>query len=129
MNKRQIRKELENCFSDVDYHNKLPDELLQIILKTGKEASFLKLLIKRIKILRKYNTEAVTLGSSYKKLKEAPNFWRFAMRIENINLRIIYTFNKNGRIMLLHAFFEKSGKNNTDYSKVVKIAKKRLKEI
>lgn len=129
MNKRQINNELEKCFSDIDYHNKVPDELLRIILKTGKEADFFKLLVKRIKLLKKYKSKAVTISNGFKKLKVASNFWRIAICIENINLRIIYTFTNNGRILLLYAFFEKGNKNKTDYQNAIKVAQKRLKEI
>lgn len=128
MDKESMARYLEECLNGYLYHKALPDEIIDILKQSGCEADFFKLFLKKLKMLRNAGYNAVK-NTSFKKLKKNNDLWRMELRIKKLNIRIIYTYINNGEAVLLHAFFEKSGKNVSDYSQHSLVAELRMEEI
>ncbi len=128
MNKKSMEIYLEKCLNDCFYHKALPGEIIDILNQSGFEAGFFKLFVKKLAILQGTGYNAVK-NASFKKLKKNNDLWRMKLCIKKINIRIIYTYNNNGKAVLLHAFFEKNGKNVSDYSKHSLVAESRMEDI
>lgn len=129
MNKLKLLKEFENQFSDFEIHPDLIIDLISIINKSGNEIDFLNKLKKRLNLLKtySYNTHILTTNQ-FERLTGVINMYSMHIQGKNYNVRIIYSFLKNGTV-LLHGFYEQEDKNITDYSSAIPIAKKRFKDM
>lgn len=63
----------------------------------------------------------------FEKLTDCPDVYSMKIKRKGCNLRILFSYARNGSI-LLHSFIEESGKRKTDYSSHTPIARRRLKE-
>lgn len=66
-------------------------------------------------------------GKHFEKLKGYTNLYAMRIPTQSCNLRILYSYLPNGKI-LLHAFDKKGGKKDTDYEGHIPIAVLRLKD-
>ncbi len=125
MDKESVLKELRKHFSDIEVHDDLISELLEIISATGVELVFLRILMLRLNILRNLGIQA----TKHKEFEPLGNhLYSMHLAGKGFNIRIIYAFLENGHPILLLSFYERAGKGKTDYSTKIAQAASRLKE-
>lgn len=125
MNKKQIWALLLSTLGSYDLHAKLGKELLEIIAGSGYEAAFFRLLAVRLSFLSKAGIQAV----EHKEF-ELLGHGVYSMHLSSrgFNIRILYSFLPDGRPSLLTCFYERAGKDKTDYSNKIELAKDRFEE-
>lgn len=122
--KLSMLEELEN---NVKMHSELLVDIRELILGTGHEKEFFKLLIKRVGQLKEHRQD-VTYLDCFEKLQEAPNLYSMHLQTKNFNIRILYSYIRKDEI-LLRAFYERQGKSKTSYAKHTPIAMARREEL
>lgn len=107
-------------------HPRLFGELLDILAKSGAESVFLKQLIKNLSILSAMGIEA-TKHKDFEPIEHGLYSMHFDYR--DFNIRILYAFRDDEEPVLLLAFYERGGKQRTDYSGYIKPACDRLADM
>ena len=129
MNKLKLFKEFERQFRDFKIHPDLITDLINILNKSGNEVEFLNKLKKRLSLLITYGHKTHILATNqFESLIGTQNMYCMHIQGKSFNVRILYSFLEDGTV-LLHGFYEQEGKNITDYSSAIPIAKKRFKDI
>ena len=129
MNKQQALLMLTKLFSLYDgtlqIHESIIVEVMAILKNSGVERKVFDLLATRLITLLKLREKACDA-----KEFEILGNGIYSMHIDsgNKNIRILYSFHGSD-IYLLHAFFERGGKKNTDYTGRIELAKRRLIEM
>ena len=96
-------------------------------IRKHHSVKFISVLLARLKTLKEYKQKAILCEpKNFESLKHTKSLYSMRVKTENINYRILYSFQNDGTI-LLHGFEEKKGKKVTEYSKASKIANSRLK--
>lgn len=139
MNKSKALKQLIEYLEDYNtkysyiFHKKFVEELSDIILKNavGCEIEVFKILIKQFSFV---NTMGIMVheADSNEILKSTGNARDYySLHIQNriVNIRILMAFSNEENPVFLAAFFEKAGKNISDYSQWMPIIKERYKQI
>ena len=128
MIREMLSKQLSGMFANIDTHPLLASDITHIIKESGLEKQFLSKLRTQLLILNEYKDSAhIRFPDSFEKLRHTKNLYSMKLKNRQYNIRILYTFQKDGTI-LLYAFYERSGKRSSDYSKPIKIAKERLRD-
>lgn len=125
MNRKSILALLVKALGSIDVHPKLIEELIKIIIGSGYEARFLKLLGARLEFLSRHGVDSV------KHLEfELIHSGVFSMHLAqgDFNIRILYSFFPDGTPTLLLCFYEREGKSRTNYTPYIDPAKARFKE-
>lgn len=123
-------KDLQNAFEayDIIIHQDLLKDLAGLLNNAGIKKEFLAKFKKNLSVLSEYSTKAHLLSSNqFERLKKDDNLFSMHIKGKTFNIRIIYSFLSDNTI-LLHGFYERSGKRSTDYFKAIDIAKQRLDE-
>lgn len=128
MNIKDFLDQLETELKKIETHSLLTQELLTAMQKSGNEVSFLARLIHLLKVLNELGVLA-TQQNGFEPLKGSSGV--YSMRILNgrYNIRILYKFFPNRTPVLLHAFYERAGHNNGNYTGHAKIANQRFEEL
>lgn len=107
-------------------HNKMVQELAELLKSTSQRERVVNMLIRRLRFLRDHGNCA---PSRQPDLFEALNgqINSLHVSVKELNLRVLYSFLDDGTI-LLSAFHERSGKRNTDYTHQIPVAERRLRE-
>ena len=108
-------------------HPELMNEIMHLIKQSGKENAFFTLLVTRLKMLNEHRTDAHMLPNrNFEHLDQGI----YSMHLQNsqFNIRILYAL-KQDQTVLLHAFYERLGKNKTDYTGKIELALSRLNEL
>ncbi|MCC8074639.1 MAG: type II toxin-antitoxin system RelE/ParE family toxin [Clostridiales bacterium] len=129
MNKEQALQlllKLLSPFQDTIWvHESVIKELMSILRNSGAEKRVFDLLVARLKSLQDYwnhacdQREFELLGGG---------IYSMHIAAAGMNIRILYAF-ADSKAYLLHAFYEREGKNHTDYTGKVKLAQERLDEL
>lgn len=127
MNKIKLLKELENKFNNFKIHEDLIGDIINIVSKSGNETNFIRKLGKRLDLLKAYKDETHLKCNDFEILSYEDNLYSMHIRDKIFNIRILYSFEKDGTI-LLHSFNERSGKKATDYATAIPVAKQRYLE-
>ncbi len=128
MNIIKLQNELLTKFKDFEVHPDLIEDILNILSKSGNEKAFFSKLIINLKFLKKYGMNAhIQPSNQFELLKDTENMYSMHIKGKTFNIRILYSFLSNGTV-LLHGFYERSGKGVTNYSKAIPIAEKRRAE-
>lgn len=125
MNKHKALQELNTLLSNVLILPQCEEEILKLVLGTGFEHEFIKCLSKCLTQLNEKG-QAATKLDSFEKLKKAVNLYSMHLVGGCFNIRILYTFQNNDKILIL-AFYEREDKSKTDYTDIIPLAQKRLK--
>lgn len=126
MDERKLQK-LKELFDEYDIHPECIQEIIDLVVKSGKLNAFYRIFNKNTEYLRRLSDDIYNL-SNFEKLKDATDLYSMHIKNSQMNLRIIYS-DKSGKIaLLLCCFYEKSDSKDT-YRKHIPIAKKRLKEM
>lgn len=128
MNRDKIIAMLYSIFSGIICHEKIYDEINEIIERSGYEARFFKVLSRMVIFLKAHLENAHLHHNQLESLQQSD---LYSMHIEgaNFNIRILYSFTSARVPVLLLAFFERAGKNATDYTPYIEPAEKRLEEV
>ncbi|NBI83381.1 hypothetical protein D3Z48_15135, partial [Clostridiaceae bacterium] len=131
MNTKQA---LEELAKHLQKHHKFyfdPDfqeELVQLLADlTGHEHKFFALLEKQFAFVASLNRQ-VNLADSNEILKHGDNPPIYSLHLQqnNFNIRFLMCFSEEGIPCFLCAFYERSGKRKTDYTKRAETAKERF---
>ncbi|WP_299967434.1 type II toxin-antitoxin system RelE/ParE family toxin [uncultured Oscillibacter sp.] len=125
MNRRDILARLWEAFDGIDIHPSMIAELMELIAESGAEQQFLKLLLSRLKYLKANGARAVS-HEEFESIRDGIFSMHLSKR--DFNIRILYTFLPNRNPCLLLCFYERAGKQATDYTKKIPIALKRFSE-
>lgn len=129
MNKIKLIKELESNFDSFSVHPELVTDLISLLSRSGTEKSFLSKLKYALNFLKRFGVTAhMQPTDQFEKLLEASNLFSMHIEGKTFNIRILYSFADDGTI-LLHGFYERAGKQKTDYSTAIPIAQRRLAEM
>lgn len=131
MNKESLLKQLIESLGTASIHESLINEIASLILRSGYEDRFLRLLSTRLKLLSQYKENAVqVLPDQYERLSHGSGeLYSMHLTGKGFNVRILYAFHPEHSQILLLAFSEKSGKKVTEYSSFIPVALSRLEEI
>ena len=125
MNRKDILARLRDAFDGINIHPSMIAELMEIIAESGAEQQFLNLLLSRLKYLKANGARAVS-HEEFEPIKDGILIMHLSKR--DFNIRILYTFLPNRKPCLLLCFYERAGKQTTDYSKKIPTALKRFSE-
>lgn len=121
-----------NIEKELEYFKMHPDfekDLIGLDLFSSPDPRFLTELKTCLFLLRTLGYRAhVELKSKFEKLKYAPGLYSMRIRTSAKNIRIIYSIQRDGTILLC-GFYERAGKRKTDYTTPIKTAQSRLKEL
>ena len=126
MDRETVLRYIISLIGSFTYDPHLPDELVEILAKSGHETAFYKLMTTRLIQLLSERLNAVRL-EEFEKLGGGLYSMHFASK--GFNIRILYCFLPNGEPALLRAFYERAGKRRTDYSSQIPIAASRLEAL
>lgn len=129
MNKLKLLQELSKRFENFKIHPDLVSDIQKIISESGNEKAFLSKLSFSLNFLKTYGREAhLQSTNQFEKLKKEPNLYSMHIQMNNFNIRILYSFLKDGTV-LLHGFYERQGKFSTDYTPAIPVARKRYHDM
>lgn len=125
MNRKQLLEQLIELFSQIAITSKCVNELIDLTVGSGKETKFLALFRTRILRLLELGISAI-----HDKEFESLGDHLFSMHLSGsgFNIRILYAFLPDQSPILLLAFYERAGKNKTDYSTYIPAARSRYDE-
>lgn len=126
MNEKKFILELYNVLKDFIVYDDLLPEIVKLLKKSGCEKAFLALLFTRLRFLSKEGVLA-TRHQEYELLGDG--VYSMHVVVRTLNIRILYMFFPGQAPVLLHAFFEREGHNNTDYSGKIRLAQDRFQEL
>ena len=124
--KEKFIKELALALQDFVVYDDLVPELVKLIHKTGEAQRFTKMLIKRLDFLASYRQYAHLHHEEFEQLDET--LYSMHLSSNSFNIRILYAFSDDSTVLLL-AFYEREGKNVTDYTRKIPEAMQRLRNM
>lgn len=126
MNRETFLRKLAEALQQFVLHSLLLTDILGELRRSGREGSFLRILLARLKWLEETGRQAVA-HKEFERLDE--EIYSMHLSSEGFNMRILYGFLWDGRPALLLAFYERAGKQVTDYTGKTDEARARLREI
>ena len=118
-------------FPDGLYHPKFLDEVDQMLRNelSGKEKEFVKATIQQLTFVRELGKD-VNLADSNEILRSGgeQQFYSLHLKRKQFNIRFLIAFEDNIPLFLC-AFFERSGKRQTDYTTYNPVLRSRLTEL
>lgn len=127
MNKQQLLIQLAEILSQIRYHPNVLSELTKILAKSGIEQKFLQLFLTHLTQERELGIDAIKL-EEFERIEDGINSMHLAVSSQ-MNIRILYSYLPDRSLVLLHAFYKRSGKRKTDYQSALPVAKQRLREM
>lgn len=129
MDVRYYLQNILDSVSDIKYHPDLVNDFEELLNNTGLLQDFASKFFFNLLILsdKKEKTHNY-YSNNFEKLKTEDDMYSMRIKLKGCNARILYSFLSDGTI-LLHCFYERGGKKNTDYTKAIKIAAKRKLEL
>lgn len=126
MNKEQLLHALATFLSQLPHHEELPNDLLNLLRKSGIEAEFLREFVKMISQYDALGRAQAEQRHEYERIDERLYSLHIA-KGRKFNIRILYAYHavSKQRIML-HAFWER---HSRDYDSAIPVAYARLKEL
>lgn len=127
MKKLEVLMALTELFDDVKAHPEVGKEIKVLILGSGHEKEFIRLFKKQLSFAKSLGYKVIEL-EQFEKLTDSPGLYSMHIESKNFNVRIIYSYYRNGEL-LLHCFHEEQGKSITEYRAHIPVAVKRKKEM
>ncbi|MDF2952300.1 MAG: hypothetical protein K0S18_1883 [Anaerocolumna sp.] len=127
MNKIRAMIELKTLLEGTKAHPAVGKEIFELILGTGSEKEFIRLLGKQLEFIRQLGNRVIELAQ-FEKLKDYKNLYSMHLEGKTFNIRVLYSYGINCEIFL-HCFYEKEGKSTSEYRTHAPIAIERLKEM
>ena len=127
MNRDDILSLLRNYLAGIDTYPSLMQELSDKLESSGREVRFFKLLATQLDVLISLGVDA-TKHKNFEILRHSGGIYSMQCKGQGFNIRILYAFLPNSAPTLLLAFYEKEGKEKTDYTNEIPAAARRLQE-
>lgn len=112
-------------------HPEFASEFSSLVQNTGLEDRIARVLLSRMELIRTCGLDFLCSSGNrdFEKLRgSAAGLYSIHIKGNNMNYRVLLTCTSSGKI-LLHTFYERGGKKNTNYAKAIEIAKKRMQEL
>lgn len=119
---------LKDILNNVQCHEKVFEEIADLVIKKGISEQFVKLLEKNMTLIRELGI-GVTRTSNFEVLKKTEGLYSMKFKGKNMNLRMLYSYDFDRDILFLHCFYEKSDSKKYRYDDHVPIALSRKKEM
>lgn len=119
--------EINKLHPNLKMHPDVIGEMKDIVLGSGYEADFIKQLKKQLAFADDMGPQVVEL-STFEVLKSADGLYSMHIKSSKYNIRILYSITDSGQL-LLHCFYKRSGKKQTDYARSIPIALRRKNEL
>lgn len=126
MNTDRFLNLLRLYLGSVRHAPELINELYKELARSGNELRFIQLLIVRLSTLTNLGARAAS-EPEFESIGQGLFSMHFAA--SGFNIRILYAFLPNQEPVLLLAFYEREGKNKTDYSQKLGPAKERFSRL
>ena len=134
MNKRKAQELLIEYLTEYDregfhFHFKFIEEMLTIVNKNavGHENQLYQILVKQCSYVKTMGRMVHEADSNeiLKEMKTEQEYYSLHIKDKVLNVRLLMTFDQNGSVFFLAAFFEKGGKKISDYSKWKNVIQRR----
>lgn len=130
MKKYKTQQALKKIFNKpgFTYHEKIFEEIEDIVIGSGKESWFINVFAKNLAKLELLGDKAID-GKNIERLKQTQGLCSIKMRCKELNLRLLFSFDKFQDKIMLHLFFEKDDSQKGQYSTHIPIALERKHEL
>lgn len=124
MNKRYM---LDTIFESAHFevHPEFIEEFLSLINKSSDKNLIIKNFEKLLYAVNNLGFYYMCNHKKIEKLKDCNNLYSLRIITKNSNFRVLFSVMKSSKI-LLHTFYEKEGKDVTEYQSHIPIAEARL---
>ena len=137
MNKRKalelLTEYLKECGSDFYFHKEFILELQDIILHNaiGHERELFHLLVKQLGFVKTMGEQVHKADSNeiLKNTGKEKDYYSLHIQDKIVNVRLLMTFTDSHNPVFLAAFYERTGKKASDYSKWETVIKERYDQI
>jgi len=128
MKKYTAKLKLKKLFERVQFHEKVIDEIRELVIGKGIEEQFINQLEKNLNILETFGLNAVQHGN-FEKLKGCEDLFSMKFKGKNMNLRMLYSYDVFTEIIMLHFFYERDDSRKDSYEDHIPIALARKEEM
>lgn len=131
MNTKEALSILIRELGEFPVHPRFMDELISLLKKElkGKEARFFKLLITQLKNVKDFGIMVHTVDNNEKIHGGDGHFYSIHLQQSQFNVRLLVYICDDGTAYFLSAFYERSGKRASDYTKNITVLSTRLEEM
>lgn len=109
-------------------HEGFVDDIQKLVMGTGNEKEFFRMVIKGIQLVKELGNDVLRL-KNFEKLKNAEELYSMKLKGSRFNYRVLYTFGENSNTILLHLFFERDDAGKGRYETHMPIALERMREL
>ena len=127
MNQQEKIAAIFELFEPFLVHDKLYEELIDVMARSGQFKQIYNLLTKALNQLRELGNKTTEIPS-FEVLTGTDGIYSMHLRNKSLNLRILYSYSNSGEI-LLHCFHEKDDSRKSSYDAHIPIAEQRKKEM
>lgn len=127
MNRQKIIERLFKMLESVSKHPRFIKDLIKIIKESGVELKFFQLLEIRLETLMADPSGVMLSGDDFEHLGDG--IYSMHIDVQKLNVRILYYIDDSNKPCLLLPFFERGGKNATNYSLKIPAAQARRDEM
>lgn len=128
MNKQEAIKQLIALLSlfPITLHPDIVDDIMSILKNSGAEGRFLTAFKAKTNFLMAHRKDAHYLHEEFEHI--GGGIYSMHLPVAALNIRVLYALQGEDTILLL-AFYEREGKKQTDYTRKLPEAKRRLGEL
>lgn len=129
MDKYKVQQRLNKIFLDdnIIFHEKVIDEVKELVIMPGLAKDFVKLWEKNLKTLDELGMRAIETNN-FEILQNTNGLFSMKFKGKNFNWRMIYSYDKKSKKLMLHFFYERQG-GKDEYKEHIPIAKARKVEM
>lgn len=131
MNTNEALKTLAELFANFQLHPLFMKEFASLLKKElhGKEGNFFKLLTAQLNNIKTFGVMVYTIDDNERIKGMDGRYYSIHLQQSQFNVRLLVHIDDNGLPRFLCAFYERSGKRQTDYSKYTPVLKQRFEEM
>lgn len=131
MNTKEALKQLNEAFNNCKVHKSFIKEISSLLKKelSGKEKTFFKILFTQLAHINTFGRMIYTVDG-HERLKGTDGlYYSIHLQQSQFNVRLLIRITESNTVYFLCAFYERSGKKNTDYSTYTNILDQRFAEL
>ena len=133
MNIHDALRELLKILDDQTFivHTRCLDEMKKLLQKDlkGKEEKFFELLIAQLKNIHDFGIMVYTVDHNERLKGGNGKFYSIHISQSQFNIRLIIHVGNSGKAYLLSTFYERAGKKESDYTRILSVVESRLNEL
>ncbi len=128
MNTKDMLKKLAALLTSFSLHPEFTKELATLLKKDlkGKESVFFKMLSTQLGNIKNFGKNVYKVDSNEILQGADGHYYSIHLQNSQFNVRLIVYIDDNNLPYFLCAFYERAGKNRTDYSTYTKIMQQRM---